>query len=256
MPIFTQILFAVAAVFDVNNVNMIDLTHAFSESTPYWPTSPSGFELRTLQFGKTPQGWFYAAKTFCAPEHGGTHLDAPIHFAEGNRAASELPLTNLIAPAVVIDVSDKAKNNPDYRLTLADLHVWEKRHGKISRRSMVLLRTDWSMRYQNRKQYFGDDTPGAVNNLHFPGFAEDAVQFLIAERQIVGIGLDTASIDYGASKDFPVHRLIGAANLVGLENLTNLRQLPATGAMILALPMKIEGGSGGPLRAVALLPKS
>lgn len=255
MGFISQLLIA-AAVFDVSKVKLVDLTHAFNESTPYWPTSPSGFELKTLQFGKTPGGWFYAAKAFCAPEHGGTHLDAPIHFGEGKLPASEVPLANLIAPAVVIDVTDKTKDNPDYLLKMSDLTAWEKRHGKIPPRSMVLLRSDWSKRYGDRKLYFGDDTPGDASKLHFPGFGEDAVKFLISDRQIIAIGVDTASIDYGASKDFPVHRLIAAANLVGLENLTHLDQLPATGAMLLALPMKIEGGSGGPLRAVALIPKS
>jgi kynurenine formamidase len=250
-----KLLLVGATLLDLGKVDVVDLTHAFNEKTPYWPTSPSGFELKTLQKGPSPGGWFYSANAFCAPEHGGTHLDAPIHFGEGKLPSSAVPLSRLMAPAVVIDVSAKAAADRDYRLTPEDVAAWEKVHGAIAAGSIVLLRTGWSKRYSSRKDYFGDDTPGDASKLHFPGYGEAAVKQLIEARQVAAIGLDTASIDYGASKDFPVHRLLASANLPAFENLASLEALPETGAFVIALPMKIEGGTGGPLRAIALVPK-
>jgi kynurenine formamidase len=119
---------------------------------------------------------------------------------------------------------------------------------------MVLLRTGWSRHWPDRAAYLGDDTPGDASNLHFPSFGEDAARLLVEERNVAALGADVASIDYGQSTDFPVHRIAMAKNVPGFENLTNLEQLPATGAWIIALPMKIAGGSGGPLRAVAAIP--
>ncbi|HET8645467.1 MAG TPA: cyclase family protein [Vicinamibacteria bacterium] len=238
---------------DLATARRVDLSHPFDERTLYWPTSPSAFELKRLHHGPTPGGWFYAANAFCTPEHGGTHLDAPIHFAEGRRTLAEIPLEQLVAEAVVIDVSAQAAADPDYQLTRPDVEAWEKRHGAIPRGAIVLLRTGWSARWPDRKRYLGDDTPGDASRLHFPSFGREAAQWLVETRAAGALGVDTASIDPGASRDFPVHRVAAAANVPGLENLTNLDQLPARGAWVIALPMKIAGGSGGPLRAIALV---
>jgi len=219
------------------------------------PTSPSAFELKQLAHGPTPGGWFYASNTICTPEHGGTHLDAPIHFSEHGKTADQIPLRQLVAPAVVIDVADKAAADPDYRLTAEDIRAWESANGTISPGTIVLLRTGWGKRWPNRKAYFGDDTPGAVDKLHFPSYGEDSARLLVGERHVAAIGVDTASIDYGQSKDFIVHRVANGADVPGFENLANLERVPARGAWVVALPMKIGGGSGGPLRAVALLPR-
>jgi kynurenine formamidase len=240
---------------DLRNAEVVDLTYAFDEHTLYWPNSPSAFELKKLAFGPTPGGYFYASNSFCAPEHGGTHLDAPIHFAEHGRTIDQIPPRQLIAPAVVIDVTKKTAADADYRLTVADVKAWEKRNGRIPKGAIVLLRTGWGSRYGSRKAYFGDDTPGATDKLHFPSFGADAAKLLVNERHAGAIGLDTASIDYGPSKDFIVHQIAMGANVPGLENLANLDKLPERGAWVIALPMKIGGGSGGPLRAVALLPR-
>ena len=239
--------------FDPAAYRMVDLTHAYSSKTVFWPTSPTRFTLDRLAFGKTEGGYFYAANTLCTPEHGGTHLDAPIHFGEGKRTADQIPLEQLIAPAVVIDVTAKANADRDYRLTADDVAQFEKRHGRIAAGTMVLLRTGWSRHWPNAKAYMGDDTPGDASRLSFPSFGLDAAKLLVEERGAGALGIDTASIDYGRSTDFTVHRLAAARNVPGLENLTNLDQLPPTGAIVVALPMKIEGGSGGPLRAVALV---
>ena len=239
---------------DLRTATVVDLSHAFDSGTLYWPTSPTTFELKTLASGMTEGGFFYSANSFCAPEHGGTHLDAPIHFARGRRTADQIPVRQLVAPAVVIDVSKAAAADPDYRLTAADVRAWEKKHGTIPGGSIVLLRTGWSARWPDRKRYLGDDTPGDASNLHFPSYGSDAAAILVRDRRVGALGVDTASIDYGQSKDYPVHRLAAEANVPGLENLTGLGSLPAVGAWVVALPMKIAGGSGGPLRAVALVP--
>ena len=231
----------------------VDLTHAFGANTLYWPTATSGFQLQQLSHGPTPGGYFYAANAFCSPEHGGTHLDAPIHFGEGKHTADQVPLDRLVGPAVVIDVRDSAAANPDYRLTEADVLAFERRHGSIAPGTIVLLRTGWGRRWPNRRQYFGDDTPGDASNLHFPSYGEDAARLLVRERRVAALGVDAASIDYGRSTDFMVHRIAAEANVPGLENLANLDQLPPRGALVVALPMKIENGSGGPLRAIALI---
>jgi kynurenine formamidase len=240
---------------DLTSYRLVDLTHPFNEKTVYWPTDTSGFQLKRLAHGRTGAGFFYSANAFCTAEHGGTHLDAPIHFAEGQRTSEQIPLEHLVAPAAVIDISKKAAANRDYRLSREDVLLFEKQNGKIRPGSIVLLRTGWSRYWPDRKNYLGDDTPGDASKLSFPSFGEDAAKLLVEERRAAMIGVDTASIDYGRSKDFVVHRLAAARNVPGLENLTHLEKLPATGTIVVALPMKIEGGSGGPVRAIALVPK-
>jgi kynurenine formamidase len=240
---------------NLKTARVVDLTHPFDEKTLYWPNSPSAFELKRLSHQKTPAGFFYASNTFCAPEHGGTHMDAPIHFAEGKETVDQVPVRQLVAPAFVLDVTKKAEKDADYRLTPEDVKAWEAAHGPIPKGAIVLLRTGWGKRWPDRKTYFGTDVPGDVTHLHFPSYGKEAAELLVKERQVAGIGVDTASIDYGPSTDFIVHQIAMAENVFGLENLASLEELPEAGAWIVALPMKIGGGSGGPLRAVALLPK-
>jgi kynurenine formamidase len=239
---------------DLRTAKVVDLTHAFDSDTIYWPTSPTKFELTTLTSGMTEGGWFYSANSFCAPEHGGTHMDAPIHFGRGRKTADQIAVRQLVAPAVVIDVVESAAADPDYRLSLPEVRAWEKKHGTIPGGAIVLLRTGWSKRWPDRKRYLGDDTPGDASNLHFPSYGAEAAGFLVHERRVGALGVDTASIDYGASKDFPVHRICAGADVPGLENLDSLADVPERGAWAVALPMKIAGGSGGPVRVIALVP--
>lgn len=242
------------ALPDLGAYRVVDLTHAYNEDTIYWPTSPSGFELEVLHAGPTEGGYYYSANRFCTPEHGGTHLDAPVHFAKGAHDAAQIPIERLVAPAVVIDVTEEAGENPDYRLTPERVRSFESEHGRIPADSIVLLRTGWSSRWPDKTAYLGDDTPGDASNLHFPSFGENAARLLVEEREIAVLGVDTASTDYGQSRDFMVHRVAGKANVPGLENLTNLDELPPKGAWVVAMPMKIAGGSGGPARVIALVP--
>ena len=243
------------AALDLSGHRIVDLTHAYNGQTLYWPTSPSRFELKTLAEGHTPGGWFYSSYAVCTPEHGGTHLDAPRHFAEGGITTEQIPLGQLMAQAVVIDVTAEAARDPDYRLTRQDVIDFESTYGAIPPGSIVLLRTGWSRRWPDAKGYLGDDTPGDASRLSFPSYGEEAARLLVEERNAAALGVDTASIDYGRSKDFRVHQVAAARNVPGLENLTGLDQLPVRGATVIALPMKIEGGSGGPVRVVALVPE-
>lgn len=237
-------------------MRIVELSHDFGPDTIFWPTAPMRFELAPVSLGDVPGGWFYSAFTFSGPEHGGTHLDAPYHFSETGDAAEAVPLSRLVAPAAVIDISAKAAADPDYRLAPEDVAAFEAAHGRIVDGSIVLVRTGWSTRWPDTKAYLGDDRPGHAEALHFPSFGEAAARLLVEERAAAALGIDTASTDYGRSEDFPVHRLMAAANVPGFENLTGLEALPPTGAVVIALPMKIAGGSGGPLRAVALVPET
>jgi kynurenine formamidase len=246
---------AAAQAVDLARYRLMDLTHAFGPNTLFWPTATTGFTHEQLSYGPTPGGWFYSSYAYAAPEHGGTHLDAPIHFNREGITSDRIPVEQFIGPAVVIDISGQAANDPDYRLTRADVMAWETSHGRIPRGAIVVLRTGWAARWPDARRYLGDDTPGDASRLHFPSFGEDAARLLVTERQVAALGADVASIDYGASKDFIVHQIAAAAGVLGLENLADLSALPPSGATIIALPMKIKDGSGGPLRAVALVPR-
>jgi len=236
------------------NGTWVDLTYPFDSTTVYWPTAQP-FHLTVVSARRMPGGWYYAANNFTAAEHGGTHLDAPVHFVEKKRSADQIPLSQLIAPAVVIDVSHQADSSADYRVHQSDITAWEAAHGDIPPGTIVLFRTGWGKRWPDRMRYLGTTKIGTagVAELHFPGLDLDAARAL-ARRRVGAVGIDTPSIDYGQSTTFQVHRRLFASNMPAFENVANLDQLPATGAFVVALPMKIKGGSGGPLRIVALLP--
>lgn len=233
----------------------VDLTHAYDEETIFWPTA-EGFRRITTADGLTENGYYYASGDITLSEHGGTHLDAPVHFAEGKWTSDEIPLERLMGPAVVVDVSERAAGDPDYQVTAEDLQAWEAEHGPISDGTILLLRTGYGQYWPDRVRYMGTDErgPEAVAKLHFPGLHPDAARWLVENRRIDAVGLDTPSIDYGQSQLFETHRVLFAANVPALENVANLDQLPETGATVVALPMKIRGGSGGPVRIIAFVP--
>ena len=233
----------------------IDLSHEFSAQTLYWPTAEN-FVLESEFHGQTPKGYFYDANRYRASEHGGTHIDAPVHFAEGHHTLEQIPLEQLIGPAVVVDVSAQPATNADFQIAVADLKAWETNHGQIPNGMIVLFRTGFGSRWPDAKSYLGTDEKGsnAVAKLHFPGLHPDAARWLVSERRPKAVGLDTASIDYGQSTLFESHRILFGQDVPAFENVSALEQLPATGAYVVALPMKIKGGSGGPLRIVAWVP--
>ncbi|WP_157514469.1 cyclase family protein [Mangrovimonas sp. TPBH4] len=240
---------------DFTHKTIVDLSHDFSRETVYWVTAKE-FEKDTVFMGPTDKGYFYSAFNISTAEHGGTHIDAPIHFSKSGQSVEELPLEHLIGPAIKIDVSSKALQNPDYLISIEDLTDWETKEGKyIPDGSIVLLQTGFSKYYPNKLQYLGTEERGeaAVAKLHFPGLSPEAAEWLVTNRNIHAIGIDTPSIDYGQSQYFKSHVILLSKNIPAFENLTNLNLLPSQGFEIIALPMKIKGGSGAPLRIVALL---
>lgn len=236
----------------IDRAKLVDLSHPYDDQTIYWPTSPP-FAWKKDAWGRSPAGDWYASATFTTSEHGGTHIDSPIHFAEGRWSTAEIPLARLVGPAVVIDIAAACARDRDYLLTPADVAAWEKRNGAIAEGDIVIIRTGWSRFWPDRRKYMGSDKPGDVAGLSFPGIGGDAAKLLVS-RKPAGIAIDTASLDHGRSKNFAAHRVIGAANIYGLENVANLDRLPESGATIIALPVKIAGGTGGPVRIVAVLP--
>lgn len=241
------------APFPVDPNTVVDLTYAFDQHTIYWPTAES-FELRRVSYGVSPAGYWYAANNICMAEHGGTHMDAPIHFAKGKDTTDQVPLGAGIGPAAVIDVRAQAAADRDYRLRVEDLTRWEAEHGRLPTGVIVVMWSGWGRYWGDKLHYLGTDRQGDVGDLHFPGFSREAVEFLLKQRDISAIAVDTASIDYGPSTDFIVHQLINGANKPAFENVAHVDRLPSVGATFLALPMKIAGGSGGPARIIAILP--
>jgi kynurenine formamidase len=234
----------------------LDLTHAFDASAIYWPTE-EGFVLERGTEGRTAAGYWYAAHRMRLAEHGGTHLDAPSHFHEGGSSAERVSLARLVAKAVVVDVREAAAKNVDHAVSVADLARFEAAHGRIPDGAALLLATGFAARWPDRARYLGtaERGPAAVAKLHFPGLDPEAARWLVRERRIAAVGIDTASIDPGTSERFESHQILFAAEIPAFENLARLDALPPTGAVLVALPMKIAGGSGGPLRAIAILPR-
>lgn len=232
----------------------MDLTHSFDEETIYWPTE-TGFELEPRAEGMTETGYYYYANRFSAPEHGGTHVDAPRHFFQKGKTLDEIPPAQLMGIGVRIDVASKCSESPDYQITVDDLLAWEKANGEIPKEAIVLLDTGYWRRWPNRSEYLGTAERGveAVKKLHFPGLSPEAARWLVTSRQIKAVGIDTPSIDYGQSERFESHVVLAASNLPNLENLANLGELPVRDFFVVALPMKIKGGSGGPTRIVAIV---
>jgi kynurenine formamidase len=231
----------------------LDLTYAFDQETVYWPKNKP-FQWEKTDWGMTTGGYWYASATYAASEHGGTHMDAPIHFGDRKSTVDQIPVSRLIGPAMVVDVRPQCAADPDYELTVQDLQSWELRHGRIPGGALVLMLTGWGRHWPDRTRYLGSATPDAADTLHFPGFSRAAADFLVSQRAVRGVGIDTASIDPGRSRDFPAHRVVNGADVYALENVASLDRLPPTGAVVIALPMKIRGGTGGPVRIIALLP--
>jgi kynurenine formamidase len=245
-----------AVAQDLSAGKWIDLTHPFNENSVYWPTAEM-FKKTEVFHGRTEGGWYYSAYNFSAAEHGGTHMDSPVHFAEGAHTTDQIPVDQLIGPGFVIDVSRQAAENVDYLINAKDIEAFEARHGRLPRGAIVLLNTGRAGLYANRRAYMGtaERGAGAVPKLHFPGLGVDGAALLVA-RGVGAVGIDTPSIDFGQSKDFATHVKLMTNNIPAFENVADMSALPPTGSTIIALPMKIEGGSGGPLRIVARLPEN
>ena len=243
------------AAAGAENETWVDLTHDLSSEAVFWPTAEP-FRLLVDAEGETDAGFYYSAYRFTTAEHGGTHIDAPVHFAKGRQTVDEVPLTRLIGPAFVIDVTKAVDADRDYQIRTDDIVAWERRYGRLPPNAIVLFRTGFGRYWPDAERYLGTAERGdaAVAKLHFPGLHPEAAAWLRNEREVASVGIDTASIDYGQTRTFPTHVTLMEANIPAFENVANLDRLPATGSFVVALPIKIRGGSGGPLRIVARLP--
>ena len=236
---------------------IVDLTHSFGAETIVWPTEQD-FKLIVQHAEHTAGGYYYASNRMELPEHGGTHIDAPIHFSEGKQTLDQIPIDRMVGPAVRIDVTESCGRDQDYRVAISDIERWEANHGQIHYGAIVLLDTGYARFWPSRKDYLGTELRGqeGVRALHFPGLHPEAAAWLVRERHVKAVGIDTASIDYGQSTAFETHVALLSQNVSVFENLANLDDLPDRGFDVIALPMKIKGGTGGPLRIIAVLPTS
>jgi kynurenine formamidase len=226
---------------------VLDLSYAINDKLVPWPGDQKWFEAKV---NATVEKNGYFTRSFWMLEHYGTHLDAPAHFPPGKTTVDQIPVKQLFGSAVVIDVRAEGVKDANYQLPAARVEEWEKRNGRIPQGAIVLLRTGWASRWPDAQKYRNQDAQGTM---HFPGFSLEAAKLLV-ERKVSGLGCDTMSVDYGASGDFAVHHLALGAGLYHLENLADLSALPETGSFLVVAPIKLEGGSGGPVRVFALLP--
>ena len=233
---------------------IIDLTHPFDAKTIYWPTE-EGFKLVPEAAGITERGYFYAANRFLCAEHGGTHIDAPIHFFQRGQTVDELPLARLIGPGACVDVTKKCEADRDYQVAMEDFEAWEAANKASLEDRIVLIRTGYSSRWPDRERYLGTAERGkaAIAKLHFPGLDPSAADWLVNKRRIRMVGIDTASIDHGPTREFLTHQRLFRDNVPALENVAHMNELPFDKFDVVALPMKIGGGSGAPCRVVAIL---
>jgi kynurenine formamidase len=227
---------------------VVDLTHSINDKVPPYSMEESADYKVTTEAVIEKDKYF--ARKFSLPEHYGTHIDAPAHFARGMWTVDQIPPERLVAPLAVIDISKKAQANADYQLSVEDIADWEQAHGQIPGNAVVMLNTGWGARWNSIKDFRNADAKGVM---HFPGYSVDAAKFLTEARAVLGLGIDTLSVDHGLSPDFAVHQYTMAHSVYHLEDVANLDSLPATGGIVIVAPMKLEGGSGGPVRILALL---
>jgi kynurenine formamidase len=233
---------------------IVDLTHSFGSDTIVWPTEQD-FRLVVQHAEDTVGGYYYASNRVEMPEHGGTHIDAPIHFSKGKQTLDQIPIDRMVGAGIRIDVTEQCGRDRGYRVTISDLERWEAVHHRIPKGAIVLLDTGFAGFWPSRKDYLGTEARGqeGVRALHFPGLHPEAAVWLVRERGVKAVGIDTASIDYGQSTNFETHVALLSHNVPVFENLSNLHDLPARGFDVIALPMKIAGGTGGPLRIIAVV---
>ena len=222
-----------------------DLTHVVSPTFPMYPGAPQ-MEIILL---RTIQGNGFYKNLLVLDEHTGTHMDAPGHFAPDGTSAEQLAVERLVAPLAVIDISSRAANDPDAQLMPDDITAWEAQHGPLPTGAFVAMYSGWEARLSDPASFLNQDAAGMP---HFPGFHPDAAAMLVDERDIVAIGVDTVSLDFGASTDFKTHLTVLPAGKYGLENLAALATVPPSGATIIVGGPKHINASGGPTRALAV----
>jgi kynurenine formamidase len=239
---------------------VVDLTAPLSPDTPVialpdiFAQSP-GLSVEPIsRYDDAGPAWYW--NTIRLGEHTGTHFDAPIHWVTGqdlpDNATDTIPPSHLIAPACVLDFSRESSENPDFLLESVHIEAWEGQHGRIPAGSWVLFRTDWSKRTDPAAFFNADE-----NGPHTPGPSAHAVRLLAHERDVLGFGVETVGTDAGQAggfdPPFPCHNIMHGAGKLGLASLVNLDQLPPTGSLVFAAPLKLVGGSGSPVRVLALV---
>lgn len=232
---------------------VVDLTHDHSNTTIYWPGNPE-YNFTILARGNTTGGYWYESNYIGTAEHGGTHLDSPAHFYKDRLRTHNIPIENLVGPGVIINVKNKAAEKADYQVSIDDLKQWESMYKQIPEKAIVIMNSGWHERYPNASLVFNTDSPTDSSTFHFPAWHEKAIEWLISERSVNVVGVDTPSTDFGQSKTFPVHILLGQANIPGAENVANLDAIPEAGSIIFVAVTKIYDGSGGPARIFATVP--
>ncbi|WP_158734837.1 cyclase family protein [Alteribacillus sp. YIM 98480] len=262
MSVKTNLLSNVLNSIVEEKVEIVDLTQTLNEDTPVIQLPPpfkntGGFKFMPLsEYDENGPVCYW--NDFVAGEHCGTHFDAPIHWISGKDGDSvdTMPVKNMIGEACVIDITKKAEVNPDYCLTVSDIKEFEEKHGKISSHSFVLVHAGWDKYNDDHEKYFN---VGEDGHPHTPGVSQEASIFLIEERDILGIGVETVGTDAGIAgtfdPPFPNHHYMHKANKYGIAQLANVDKLPARGAVLIVNPLKIERGSGSPLRVLALVEK-
>ncbi|GAV05348.1 hypothetical protein RvY_15496 [Ramazzottius varieornatus] len=242
--------------FSVSSDKLVDLSHTFDRTTVYWPTLADNetFRLTTIEDETQSDGVSYRIKFYEAAEHGGTHLDAPSHFSKIGLSVEKIPLDKLMGPAVIIDVREKAARNLDYQVTVQDAYDWEKKYGRIPNGAFVFMNSGWDAFWPDKKKIFNFDNSTGVETYHFPAFHPNTTAFLVFQRYISGLGVDTPSTDYGQAAVFKTHEILANNSAVGFENVKNLGKLASVGAHVIAIPIKITDGTGAPLGLIGINP--
>lgn len=225
--------------------NVVDLTHVLGTQFPLFPGAAPFRIEQAVSHDK--DGYYGSILTYW--EHSGTHMDAPVHFAPNGLFVDQLRIENLVVPAVVINITEKVRRDPDAVVTPGDIRAWERQYGRIPDNAAVLMASGWGARAGSVEAFRNTDSSGVM---HFPGFGKEAIDFLLTERRIAGIGVDTLSLDHGPSTTFAVHYTLLPTNRWGLENLANLESIPPAGATLFVGAPKIAAGSGGPTRVMAV----
>ncbi|WP_390824744.1 cyclase family protein [Anabaena subtropica] len=226
---------------------IIHLSHVIDPDIPQWPGDP---QVEFTSVAQLPDDGYYLRRVSLG-EHSATHINAPNSFYQAGIGIDQYPAQSLVVPAVVIDIHAAAAVNADYRLTVDDVLAWEVQHGEIPLGHLVLLHTGWQNKWSDKNAFLNQDARGIM---HFPGFGSDATQFLLDERQIAGVGIDTHGVDSGQDTSFATNRLVLAQQGIVLENLTNLHQLPAKGSTLAIAILRLRGGSGSPVGVLAFVP--
>ncbi len=229
-------------------LTVIDLTHTLNDRSPNWEgTDHSPYQAKEL--GNLERDGYYS-RIFTTQEHYGTHLDAPAHFAGGAWTVEQIPAERLVRPLVVLNVRAKAMHDPDYEVSVQDVADWERQHGEIPDGAVVMAYTGWEDYWGSQARYRNEQSDGLT---HYPGFALQTAEFLVKTRHVVGLGIDTMSVDKGITTTYPVHQFTSRAGVYHLENVAGLDRVPPSGTTVVVAPVKLEAGSGAPVRLLALV---